>query len=47
MRRRPPGERRKLVDADYAIAPCKDLIVGGMKQKDGALLDALHHRTEK
>jgi hypothetical protein len=40
-------KQAKLVDTEYAIAPGKDLVVGGMKQKDGALLVALHHRAEK
>ena len=33
----------KLVDAEYAIEPGGDLLVGGMKHGDGSLLIALHH----
>lgn len=33
----------KLVDAEYAIEPGGDLLVGGMKHGEGSLLIALHH----
>jgi hypothetical protein len=35
----------KLVDAEYAIEPGGDLLVGGMKHADGSLLIALHHNA--
>lgn len=36
-------KQRVLVDAEYDIEPGGDLLVGGMKYKDGALLVAIHH----
>lgn len=38
-------KRSKLVDADYSIEPGGDLIIGGMRLDDDALLVALHHGT--
>ena len=37
----------KLVDTEYAIERGGDLVVGGMKHGDGALLLALHHQAAK
>ena len=40
-------KQSKLVDTEYAIEPGGDLVVGGMKHEDGALLVALHHHAGK
>lgn len=41
------GNQTKLVDTEYAIERGGDLVVGGMKHGDGALLLALHHQAVK
>jgi hypothetical protein len=37
----------KLIDAEYAIEPGGELLLGGMKHADGSLLIALHHSTAR